>query len=109
MTQKWIVTHDSHKLAKGEFFEGEKLPLWLVGKATPIADQSFEVATPNAALEKLSAELEAANGDVKKLTDSNAELIIERDKLAEKNTALSAELEAANVQIAELLKPAKGK
>lgn len=109
MTQKWIVTHDSHKLAKGEFFEGEKLPLWLVGKATPVAAQSFEVATPNMELAKLSAELEAANGDVKKLTDSNAALSIERDQLADKNTQLSAELEAAQVQIAELLKPAKGK
>ncbi len=109
MAQKWIVTHDSHKLAKGDFFEGDKLPLWLVGKATPIADQSFEVATPNAVFEKLSAELEAANGDVKKLTDINAALTTERDELADKNTELSAELETAKGQIAELMKPAKGK
>lgn len=109
MAQKWIVTHDSHKLAKGEFFECDKLPLWLVGKATPIAEQSFEVATPNAVLEKLSTELEAANSEVKRLTDSNAALIAERDELAGKNTGLSTELEAAKAQIAELLKPAKGK
>ncbi|HEJ7996874.1 TPA: hypothetical protein SMI16_002303 [Serratia liquefaciens] len=109
MTQKWIVTHDSHKLEKGEFYEGETLPLWLVGKATPVAAQSFEVATPNAELAKLSAELEAANGELKKLTDSNAALIIERDQLVGKNTELSAELEAAQAQLAELLKPAKGK
>ncbi|CAI0727973.1 hypothetical protein [Serratia entomophila] len=109
MTQKWIVTHDSHKLAKGEFFEGEKLPLWLVGKATPIADQSFEVATPNAELAKLSAELETALGDVKKLTDDNAALIVERDGLSKRSSELSAELETALGQIAELMKPAKGK
>lgn len=109
MTQKWIVTHDSHKLAKGEFYEGDILPLWLVGKATPIADRSFEVATPNAEFEKLSAELEAVKGDVKNLTDGNAALIVERDELAKKNNELSAELEAVKVQIVELQKPPKGK
>lgn len=109
MAQKWIVTHNSHKLEKGDFYEGDTLPLWLVGKATPIADQSFEVATPNAEFEKLSAELEAVKVDVKKLTDGNAALIIERDELAGKNSELSAELEAVKGQIAELQKPVKGK
>ena len=31
--QQWLLTHDSHKLKKGEVYKGESLPLWLVGKA----------------------------------------------------------------------------
>lgn len=34
--KKWVLTHDSHELKKGEFFEGNELPAWLVGKAVPV-------------------------------------------------------------------------
>lgn len=44
--QKWLLTHDSHELKKGEVYKGESLPLWLVGKAIPVSDQVLEVATP---------------------------------------------------------------
>lgn len=43
---KYLVTHDSHELKKGDIYEGDRLPLWLVGKATKIAEKAFEVATP---------------------------------------------------------------
>lgn len=35
--QKWMLTHDSHELKKGEVYKGETLPLWLVGKAIPVS------------------------------------------------------------------------
>jgi len=58
--RKWILTHDSHTLKKGEIYEGDVLPAWLQGKATPLAADSFEVATPGGAdLEKLKADLAA--------------------------------------------------
>ena len=34
--QKWLLTHDSHELKKGEVYKGETLPLWLAGKAIPV-------------------------------------------------------------------------
>ena len=43
---KWILTHDSHNLKKGDLHEGDYLPAWLVGKASLVEDKSFEVATP---------------------------------------------------------------
>ncbi|QHJ82378.1 MAG: hypothetical protein [Caudoviricetes sp.] len=43
---KFLLTHDSHELKKGEIYEGDALPLWLVGKATPLTEKAFEVATP---------------------------------------------------------------
>ncbi|MDV6997155.1 hypothetical protein RXA30_11770, partial [Dickeya solani] len=55
---KWMLTHDSHELKKGEIFEGNSLPLWLSGKAIPVSDQVLEVATPDSgAIAKLQAEL----------------------------------------------------
>lgn len=44
---KFLLTHDSHELKKGEIYEGDALPLWLVGKATPLTEKAFEVATPS--------------------------------------------------------------
>ncbi|HCT6230170.1 TPA: hypothetical protein OT291_002650, partial [Escherichia coli] len=44
--QKWLLTHDSHELKKGEVYKGETLPLWLAGKAIPVSEQVLEVATP---------------------------------------------------------------
>ncbi|HDX1038398.1 TPA: hypothetical protein RNX16_000899 [Pasteurella multocida] len=43
---KWLLKYDSHELKKGDVFEGDTLPLWLVGKVVEIED-AFEVATPN--------------------------------------------------------------
>lgn len=43
---KFLLTHDSHELKKGEIYEGDALPLWLVGKAVPLTEKMFEVATP---------------------------------------------------------------
>lgn len=43
---KYLVTHDSHDLKKGDVYEGDELPLWLAGKAIPLTEKSFEVATP---------------------------------------------------------------
>lgn len=43
---KWILTHDSHHLKKGDVYEGDNLPAWLVGKASLVEEKSFEVATP---------------------------------------------------------------
>lgn len=43
---KWILTHDSHHLKRGDVYEGDNLPAWLVGKASLVEEKSFEVATP---------------------------------------------------------------
>ncbi|HII3693475.1 TPA: hypothetical protein ACY36Z_000736 [Pasteurella multocida] len=43
---KWLLKYDSHELKKGDVYEGDTLPLWLVGKVVEIED-TFEVATPN--------------------------------------------------------------
>ena len=90
--QQWLLTHDSHELKKGEVYKGETLPLWLVGKATPVGDQVLEVATP-ADLQKLQADLDEANGKVESLTAGNAKL--------------QADLDEAQKQIDELKKKAK--
>ncbi|MEG9424929.1 hypothetical protein [Citrobacter freundii] len=90
--QKWLLTHDSHELKKGEVYKGETLPLWLVGKAIPVSDQVLEVAT-TADIQKLQADLDEANGKVESLTADNAKL--------------QAELGEAQKQIDELKKKAK--
>ena len=64
--QKWLLTHDSHELKKGEVYTGKSLPLWLVGKAIPVSDQMLEVATPGD-LEKLQADLEEAKKQLSEL------------------------------------------
>ncbi|WP_038910934.1 hypothetical protein [Dickeya dadantii] len=92
--QKWLLTHDSHELKKGEVYKGETLPLWLVGKAIPVSDQVLEVATPDSeAVAKLQTELDEANGKVTTLTDAN--------------TKLQTELDEAQKQLTELQKKAK--
>lgn len=90
--QKWMLTHDSHELKKGQIYEGEELPLWLVGKAIPVSDQVLEVATPGE-LGKLKADLDEAKGRVESLTADN--------------TKLQTDLDDAKKQIDELKKKAK--
>lgn len=69
---KWILTHDSHALKKGEIYEGDALPAWLQGKASPLTADAFEVATPGgAALEKLQADLA---DETKRADDAEAAL-----------------------------------
>ncbi|NPE57729.1 hypothetical protein HLB27_03320 [Dickeya dadantii] len=92
--QKWLLTHDSHELKKGEVYEGDSLPPWLAGKAIPVSDQVLEVATPDyEAVAKLQTELDEANGKVTTLTDAN--------------TKLQTELDEAQKQLTELQKKAK--
>ena len=43
---KWLLTHDSHEMKKGDIYEGESLPSWLVGKVSLVDKKAFEVATP---------------------------------------------------------------
>jgi hypothetical protein len=64
--QKWLLTHDSHELKKGEVYKGESLPLWLVGKAIPVSDQVLEVATPSD-VQKLQADLDEAQKQIDEL------------------------------------------
>ncbi|NUL36636.1 hypothetical protein [Kosakonia sacchari] len=90
--QKWMLTHDSHELKKGQVYEGEKLPLWLVGKAIPVADRTLEVATP-AELVKLQTSLDEATSKVTSLTEAN--------------TKLQTSLDEAQKQIEDLKKKAK--
>lgn len=92
--QKWMLTHDSHTLKKGEIYQGESLPAWLSGKAIPVSDQVLEVATPDSeAVAKLQTELDEANGKVTTLTDANEKL--------------QTELDEAQKQLIELQKKAK--
>ncbi|HGT5380787.1 TPA: hypothetical protein ACM35A_000016 [Escherichia coli] len=90
--QKWLLTHDSHELKKGEVYKGDTLPLWLAGKAIPVSDQVLEVATPDD-VQKLQADLDEANGKVESLTADN--------------TKLQVDLDEAQKQIDELKKKAK--
>jgi len=90
--QKWLLTHDSHELKKGDIYEGVELPLWLTGKAQPLAERTFEVATPDE-LGKLQADLTEATDKVAVLTADNEKL--------------QADLTEAQKQIAELQKKAK--
>ena len=64
--QKWLLTHDSHELKKGEVYKGETLPLWLAGKSIPVSDQVLEVATP-ADVQKLQADLDEAQKQIDEL------------------------------------------
>lgn len=97
--QKWILTHDSHALKKGEIYEGDTLPAWLQGKATPLAADSFEVATPGGAvLEKLQADLaaetkradDAVAAQAKALEDHAAALAAETKRADDAEAALKA-------------------
>lgn len=45
--QKWLLTHDSHELKKGEVYKGETLPLWLAGKAIPVEELDSQLWTVN--------------------------------------------------------------
>lgn len=90
--KKWMLTHDSHKLVKGDIYEGEYLPLWLSGKAIPVSEQVLEVATPGE-LAKLRTDLDAANGQVTTLTEANEKL--------------RTDLDAAQKQLVELQKKVK--
>lgn len=90
--QKWLLTHDSHELKKGDIYEGVSLPLWLTGKAQPLAERTFEVATPDE-MGKLQADLTEATGKVSELTADNQKL--------------QADLTEAQNQIAELKKKVK--
>jgi len=90
--QKWVLTHDSHELKKGQVYEGEKLPLWLVGKAIPVSEQTLEVATP-AEVAKLQASLDEATSKITSLTEENAKL--------------KSSLDDAQKQIEDLTKKAK--
>ncbi|MFT4271198.1 MAG: hypothetical protein QM578_09320 [Pantoea sp.] len=91
--QKWILTHDSHELKKGEVYEGATLPAWLAGKAAPVSADAFEVATPGAA-------------DVKKLKAENTSLTKRAEtaesSLAEATTKLEAETKRADEAVAAL-------
>lgn len=95
--QKWIVTHDSHKLKKGEIYEGTELPAWLAGKANPLSADAFVVSTPGGAdLEKLKADLAA---QTQRADEAEAKLVTaEEDLTAETKRAdeAVAALEAAN-------------
>ncbi|HEH9721763.1 hypothetical protein [Pasteurella multocida] len=57
---KWLLKYDSHELKKGDVFEGDTLPLWLVGKVVEIED-AFEVATPNENSNTLGETSETSN------------------------------------------------
>lgn len=94
---KWILTHDSHELKKGEIYEGKSLPAWLVGKANPVSSDAFEVATPGAAeLKKLNAELTA---QTKRADDAETKLAAAETAHA---TALAAETKRADDAVAAL-------
>lgn len=93
--QKWIVTHDSHKLKKGEIYEGTELPAWLAGKANPLSAGAFVVSTPDGAdLEKLKADLAAqtqrADEAEAKLVTSAEALTVETKRADEAVAALEA-------------------
>lgn len=95
--QKWILTHDSHKLKKGEIYEGDALPAWLQGKAKPISADVFEVATPGGAdLEKLNAEL---TSQTQRADELEAKLANAEKVHAE---ALAAETKRADEAVAAL-------
>ncbi len=90
--QKWIVTHDSHKLKKGEIYEGTELPAWLAGKANPVSADAFEVSTPGAAeLKKLKAEITALT----KRAEAAEAGLAEADSKLEAETKRADEAEAA--------------
>lgn len=95
--QKWLLTHDSHKLKKGEVYEGDVLPAWLQGKAKPVSADVFEVSTPGGAdLEKIKAELAA---QTQRADEAEANLVTTTEALtAETKRADEAvvALEAAN-------------
>ncbi|GEM_PF-1030791 len=77
-TQKWMLTHDSHELKKGDIYEGVSLPVWLEGKANPIS-----LAEPEGVSRK----------ELKDVTT-------ERDGLAKRNEELQAEVEDLKAQLA---------
>lgn len=97
--QKWILTHDSHELKKGDVYEGTTLPAWLNGKASPVSADVFEVATPGGAeLEKLKAELTA---ETQRADAAEKELSAAQQAHAE---ALEAEKKRADAAEAALKK-----
>lgn len=84
--KRWLLTHDSHELKKGEIYEGDKLPAWLVGKAVPAVDSA---GTAGGITQAQLTEALALN-DV--LTE-------ERDALKAQLTEALAALEKANADL----------
>lgn len=104
--QKYILTHDSHQLKKGDMYEGDTLPAWLAGKAV-LASAGFSgaegVSDLQAALEAETAAKDAALQEIAdlKLAAENAQ--------AGHKAALEAEKKRADDAVAALSTQAKGK
>jgi hypothetical protein len=104
--QKYILTHDSHTFKKGDVFEGETLPAWLVGKAVlasenlPGSEALFDLQTA------LDAEVAAKDAALVEVAELKATI---EKMLAEHKTALDAEKQRADNAVAALDAKAKGK
>lgn len=86
--KRWVLTHDSHELKKGEIYEDESLPAWLAGKAVPAVDS----VGPSEDLEKAHEALIQEN---ESLRAQIAEVTSEKDTLAKENADLKAKLKKA--------------
>ncbi|HHQ6537924.1 TPA: hypothetical protein ACSTJY_003303 [Serratia fonticola] len=104
--QKYILTHDSHQLKKGDVYEGDTLPAWLVGKAV-LASASFPesegMSNLQAALEAETAAKDAALKEIATLK------LAAESMQAEHKAALEAEKKRADDAVAALSTQAKGK
>ncbi|WP_330983618.1 MULTISPECIES: hypothetical protein [Enterobacterales] len=100
-TQKWLLTHDSHELKKGQFFEGETLPAYLVGKAVLSAGTSLS-PEEQAGVNELRQEIETLTNKLSEaqalITQKDADNLRQTDELEQMQktiTGLQAKLKAA--------------
>lgn len=104
--RRWILTHDSHKLKKGEIFEGTALPPYLAGKAVPAAkpvqrspeelqlmeELREEIVTLSEQLNDAKSLLKQKSAEIKELVAEIESLQKESDALRLDNAELQAQL-----------------
>lgn len=108
---RWILTHDSHSLKKGDIYEGVTLPSYLAGKVVPAVkavqrspDEMLEIDALREDITTLSEELTDTKSLLKQKSGEVKSLVVEMDTLQKENN----ELRQDNAELQAQLKGKKG-
>ncbi|MEM0567616.1 hypothetical protein [Salmonella enterica] len=100
--KRWVLTHDSHELKKGQIYEGETLPAWLVGKAVPATTSRNANDDLEEAHKELIKKYNSLRVTLSEAMDEGAETQKINEQLHEQLNELKAERDALAAQVAEL-------
>lgn len=108
-TKQWLLTHDSHKLKKGQVYEGETLPAWLVGKVIPYAApvrSAQDLEGEKALRDEIESLTETGREAQTRLKAAEAELVKKDEELKALGDELD-ELKKTNVDLQAQIKALK--